>query len=78
MVHDEGQVVIPLRLRNSSTSRTGQRPCPSHTEGILLKPMTAALIKPGAASSSARQERRSLRIGPSTRSGNGIEERHAG
>ena len=44
----KGQVVIPLRLRRQFHIEDGTRAVVTATaEGILLKPMTAALIKRG-------------------------------
>ena len=44
----KGQVVIPLRLRKQFDIEDGTRAVVQATpEGILLKPMTAALIKRG-------------------------------
>jgi len=44
----KGQVVIPLRLRKQFDIENGTRAVVQATpEGILLKPMTAALIKRG-------------------------------
>jgi AbrB family looped-hinge helix DNA binding protein len=44
----KGQVVIPLRLRRQFDIESGTRAVVQATsEGILLKPMTAALIKRG-------------------------------
>jgi AbrB family looped-hinge helix DNA binding protein len=44
----KGQVVIPLRLRKQFNIENGTRAVVQATpEGILLKPVTAALIKRG-------------------------------
>ena len=44
----KGQVVIPLRLRRQFEIENGTRAVVQATsEGILLKPLTAALIKRG-------------------------------
>jgi AbrB family looped-hinge helix DNA binding protein len=44
----KGQVVIPLRLRKQFDIEDGTKAVVQATpEGILLKPMTAALIKQG-------------------------------
>ena len=44
----KGQVVIPIRLRKQFAIQSGTRAIVTTTsEGILLKPVTAALIKRG-------------------------------
>jgi AbrB family looped-hinge helix DNA binding protein len=77
----KGQIVIPLRLRKEFDIEEGTKAVVQATpEGILLKPMTAALIKRGrgilkrtAGGKSLTEER-----GEHRKQERAIEERHAG
>ena len=57
----KGQVVIPLRLRKQFDIEDGTKAVVQATaEGILLKPMTAALIKRGRGILKRRADGRSM------------------
>jgi AbrB family looped-hinge helix DNA binding protein len=77
----KGQIVIPLRLRKQFEIENGTKAVVQATpEGILLKPMTAALIKRGrgilkrAPGSKSIAEERSEH----KKQERALEERHAG
>lgn len=76
----KGQVVIPLRLRKQFEIEEGTKVVVQATpEGILLKPVTAALIKRGRGIVTRRPGRRPLAEdwAEHRRQERELEERHA-
>ena len=77
----KGQVVIPLRLRKQFDIEDGTKAVVQATpEGILLKPMTAALIKRGRGILKRAPGGKPLREdwAEHKRQERALEERHAG
>ncbi|HEY4415451.1 MAG TPA: AbrB/MazE/SpoVT family DNA-binding domain-containing protein [Verrucomicrobiae bacterium] len=76
----KGQVVIPRRLRQEFQIEAGTRAYVEATpEGILLKPVTAALIKRGRGILKSKPGGNSLTVGwaEHKREERELEERHA-
>ena len=77
----KGQVVIPLRLRKQFDIEDGTKAVVQATpEGILLKPMTAALIRRGRGILKRRPGGKSLteERAEHKKQERALEERHAG
>jgi AbrB family looped-hinge helix DNA binding protein len=77
----KGQVVIPLRLRKQFEIEDGTKAVVQATpEGILLKPVTAALIRRGRGILKRAPRHRSLTDDRAEhkRQERALEERHAG
>src|ERR1700685_30830 len=77
----KGQIVIPLRLRKQFNIEDGTKAVVQATpEGILLKPMTAALIKRGRGILKRRSGRKPLTEdwAEHKKQERSIEDRHAG